>query len=265
VPTKIVPPDVSSILPSPFEWCEIPAGPVTIEYSETDHKTFDVPTFWMAKYPITNAQYQVFVDAEGGYRDPAWWGFSDEAKLWRRERESKEPKKTWFVGDNLPRTNITWYEALAFCQWLTQSAAQVKSGFNAALLSSVLITLPTEGQWQRPAQGDDGRIYPWGNEFDMRHCNTREAQIKAATSVTRYASGVSPFGVMDMSGNVWEKCLDGWESRKVDLAGKKARVLRGGSWSSNQDLAHINYRFKFVPDVSDSSQGFRIVATSFAE
>jgi hypothetical protein len=71
---SITPPDVSSILPAPFEWCEIPAGKVTIEYSNIAHKTFEVPQFWMAKYPITNAQYQVFMDADDGFRDPVWWG-----------------------------------------------------------------------------------------------------------------------------------------------------------------------------------------------
>lgn len=142
------PPDVSGILPPPFEWCSIPAGEVTIEYGEKDKKTFSVAAFHMAKYPITNAQFEVFVTAKDGYRETRWWDYSSEAKAWRAQ--NVQPEKSSFDGSDCPRTDVNWYEAVAFCRWLD------------ARTGGTSITLPTEQQWQRAAQGDDGRVYPWG-------------------------------------------------------------------------------------------------------
>ncbi len=219
---------VTDLLPPPFEWVEIPAGRVEVE----DQGTSTVAAFAIARYPITNAQYQVFVDAAEGYRNPQWWDYSREAQAWRAE--NKRPQDTAFAGDDRPRTNVTWYEAVAFCRWLS---AQTGEG----------IMLPTEQQWQRAAQGDDGREYPWGNaEPNKRLCNWAN-NAGRTTPVTQYPDGASPYGVMDMSGNVWEWCLNEYESGITVLDGTQSRVLRGGSWcNSSTSYLRAAYRgFRF--------------------
>ena len=83
---------VEDILPPPFDWCEIPAGKVTLEAGGYLEKatTFDVPVFWMAKYPVTNGQFQVFVDDREGYSNAAWWDYSEHAMDWRLEHARPE-------------------------------------------------------------------------------------------------------------------------------------------------------------------------------
>ncbi|MBZ0284121.1 MAG: formylglycine-generating enzyme family protein, partial [Anaerolineae bacterium] len=122
-----------------------------------------------------------------------------------------------------------------------------------------LITLPTEQQWQRAAQGDDNRTYPWGNDFDQNRCNTSESGLKRPTSVSKYPNGVSPFGVVDIIGNVWEWCLSEWGTDKTDLTGDAARVVRGGSWYFNRGLARAASRSDYHPGNRDFDLGFRVV------
>jgi len=251
------PPDVSHILPAPFEWCVVPAGEATVRFTPRARATTQVPTFSISKYPITNSQYQVFVDAQDGYRSPAWWGYSDEAKIWRRENE--HPKITAFEGDDLPRTNVTWYEAVAFCQWLTGRIMPSQPGIPVSLTGNMFITLPTEQQWQRAAQGDDGREYPWGNQFDAACCNTTASSISKATPVTQYPCGVSLFGVMDMAGNVWEWCLSEWGTSEVSLKTSGERVLRGGSWGNAAHSATTGSRHRDFPNYGYDIYGFRVV------
>ncbi|HRF97639.1 MAG TPA: SUMF1/EgtB/PvdO family nonheme iron enzyme, partial [Aggregatilineales bacterium] len=106
--------------------------------------TVDVPEFYMAKYPITNKQYAEFVD-DGGTK-PYYWDDSN----WN--------------GDNYPVVAMTWYEAVKFCQWLSN-----KMGEN--------IMLPTDAMWQRAAQGDDNRLYTWGNNWNANLCNNNVDKI----------------------------------------------------------------------------------------
>lgn len=247
---------VYDLLPEPFEWCEIPAGRVTIE----DHGEFEVAAFEMAKYPITNAQYGQFVEA-GGYENQDWWteaGWTARERGWAHvngEWQSTgspwtEPSfwrdKEW-NGDNQPVVGVSWYETVAFCSWLSE-------------LCSETIMLPTEQQWQRAAQGDDGRIYPWGNKSpDDTMCNFAN-NVGKTTPVTLYPAGVSPFGVIDMSGNVWEWCLNEFDNpASTDLAGDARRVLRGGSWHVDQYGARCAYRYRYFPQGRRSDVGFRVV------
>ena len=247
------PPDVSSILPLPFEWCYITAGQVTLE--DTSDRggpkggVFKVPAFYIAKYPITNTQFQVFVDAADGYRDLRWWNYSQEAITWRNEeRQPKTPSSS--ATGNHPRVAVTWYEAVAFCQWLTSRIEKLRD--------AAQISLPTEQQWQRAAQGDDNRAYPWGNAFDSGKCNTWESNIKQSTPVGQYQVGASPFGVLDMSGNVWEWCLTIWGSHSTNLTGSDKRCIRGGSWDFEAINARAAFRHRKNPNLWSSSWGFRI-------
>ncbi|MBC7811168.1 MAG: SUMF1/EgtB/PvdO family nonheme iron enzyme, partial [Burkholderiales bacterium] len=205
-------------LPAPFAWVEIP------------DKSYSI-----AKYPITNAQYAKFIEA-GGYDQREWW--TDEgwdAKLkglvldystgeavatnnaWTEPRFWKD---STFNGVEQPVVGVSWYEALAFCLWLSNAMGEN-------------IMLPGEDQWQYAAQGG-GRKYPWGNEWDCTRCNNsvKPCESSVTTPVRQYeGKGDSPFGVVDMSGNVWEWCLTDFENKTNDMnSPASSRVIRGGSW-----------------------------------
>jgi formylglycine-generating enzyme required for sulfatase activity len=247
---------VNAVLPRdfplqpPFEWCNVPAGYVAIEDASARGGTrggrYRVEAFAIGKYPITNAQYDVFVDDRDGYVNPGWWDFSPEARQWRRDHT--KPRGSAYEGHDLPCTNVSWYEAVAFCSWLA-----FKTGLDTML--------PTEQQWQRAAQGDDNREYPWGDEFDPNRCNQGN-HVGQPTPVTRYPTGASPYGVTDMSGNVWEWCLNEWGTDSARLSGGGMRVVRGGSWGFYQSLARVTSRNWHDPSDWAVNQGFRIALAS---
>lgn len=243
-----VPPN-SDFLPQPFEWCYIPAGEVVTKaggYLKND-KTFHVADFFMAKYPITNEQFDIFAQDSNGYKDPIWWDFSNEGKVWRTE--NAEPHNTGFTGSYMPRTNITWYEAVAFCRWLSA-------------ITNENIMIPTDQQWQRAAQGDNERIYPWGNKWDSSRCNNKvsRSSVGQTTPVNHYeGKGDSPFKVTDMAGNVWELCSTEYEIGEDNLQGAGTRILHGGSWYY-ADTGYFNttLRLKIRPYDRSNEVGFRI-------
>jgi formylglycine-generating enzyme required for sulfatase activity len=247
-PAKLVLPNAAAFMPEPFGWCEIPAGSVMLEDvpgGGSPGGKFDLPTFAISKYPITNLQYEVFLDE--GYANSRWWGFSPEAEQWRRG--VLRSKESGTLGDAMPRTKVCWYDAIAFCQWLNDKLQ----------LSGVKITLPTEQQWQRAAQGDDRRLYPWGNTFDKSRANTEESGLAKPTPVIRYPSSASPYNVWDMVGNVWEWCLNEWGTDSTALNGSKARAVRGGSCNNDSKTARNGMRDGDFPDARSGYLGFRIV------
>jgi len=251
---RILKPDwVGKIIPAPFEWCVVPAGKVTLEPSRADNdylkqtQIFEVPEFQIARYPITNAQFEVFVTAKDGWRDPQWWYYADEARIWRKEHTQFEPAAFKDCAD-CPRETVSWYSAVAFTRWLSAKTGEK-------------ITLLNEQEWQRAAQGDDGRIYPWGKEWDAAKCNSKESEIGRTTPVTHYPQGASSWGVVDMSGNVWEWCSTNWETGINDLDGVNVRVVRGGAWNYYMNNALAGYRYFWRPGVRNLNLGFRIASS----
>lgn len=240
------------LMPQPFAWIEIPTGKVMLSqggYVPQGGKTFDVPTFTIAKYPTTNAQFEKFIEA-GGYNEKKWW---TEAGWQSKEKEKWTEPRFWqsipFELSDQPVVGISWYEALAFCQWLTEVTGEK-------------IMPPTEQQWQRAAQGDDDRVYPWGNDWDCKRCNNnvKPCNSKSTMSVTKYeGKGDSPFKVVDMSGNVWEWCMTKFEAGKNDLNGEDIRVVRGGSWDNGlADDFSCTRRSNFNPHSWGNFAGFRL-------
>ncbi len=249
----------SSVILPDLQWCDVPAGEVTIEY-EPKHITYYVNPFRIGKYPVTNAQFQAFMDAEDGYCNKKWWDFSAAAIMWREKHEAPLPSK--FQWGDHPRANVSWYEAMAFCQWITE-----RTGLCISLLS--------EAQWQRAAQGDDGRHYPWGDKFDKSRCNTRESNLRATTKVGHYGEeGCSPFGVQDMAGNVWQWCVNteykSPSPRRNGASGAitkdtgdlhTPRAVRGGSFISVAQRAKTTFHFYLNPMHRYASIGFRLAWT----
>ena len=253
---------IEDILPPPFEWCEIPAGEVTLiskrgwtpnYIPQGESKSYSVNAFCISKYPITNAQYKLFIEADG-YEMREWWtdaGWDQCVKEnWIEPRYWQD--ETW-NEDKQPVVGVSWYEAVAFCQWLSAVRGE-------------RIMLPTEQQWQRAAQGDDGRAYPWGDEWDGARCNNSvpPCESRQTTPVRQFEKlGDSPFGVVDMVGNIGEWCLTGYKSGNVDLNIKDARVLRGGTWGYN-DLKNlcVTNRNATVLTNRSSNYGLRIVCAS---
>jgi len=230
-----------------LEWCNIPSGKVSILDAEKDGKrskhTVEVEVFQISKYPVTNAQYQAFLDDPSGYANVAWWQFSPDAHQWRMRNPQARDSK--FKGDERPREMVTWYEGLAFCEWLSYRLGGK-------------ICLPTSAQWQRAFQGDDNRVYPWGNGFEKDRINTLESEIRMTTLVTRYPNGVSPYGVFDMAGNVWEWCRDS-RAPSHNPDEKQKRIVRGGSYIGPHQRAHVAFQFDLEPESYHASIGFRIV------
>ncbi|MBX3082004.1 MAG: SUMF1/EgtB/PvdO family nonheme iron enzyme [Anaerolineae bacterium] len=253
-PAAAPPPRSGSIaLVAPFEWCRIPAGLVTLEdasdFGGTRGGDYYLPPFLIGKYPITAAQYAQFVNAPDGYRNLQWWTYSTEAMSWRAQHPTAT--RTPFTGDLLPRTNVSWFDAIAFCRWLS-----AKTGHT--------ITLPTEQQWQRAAQGDDHRRYPTGNDLDKTSLHFTGTLLGQPTPVDQYPTGASPFGVMDTCGNVWEWCLTVWDAAhppdEVPLTGRAKRSVRGGSWGVNSEsLLQVTFRNRMEPDTEGYHLGFRCV------
>jgi formylglycine-generating enzyme required for sulfatase activity len=238
-------------LPPPFGWAQVPAGTVSLQYigALAPEPPVMVAAFTISTYPITNAQFALFIEA-GGYSESACWGDAG----WRRKtREGWMEPRYWgapgWCAPDHPVVGVSWYEAVAFCRWLSEESGQA-------------IDLPTIYQWQRAAQGDDGREFPWGSaEPDGDRCNWQRDHDET-TAVTRFPLGRSPFGVMDMSGNIWEWCAERWNGSQHG----ELRLLRGGSWSSDSPLslraAHNNPHdpnARKEPHVRDSINGFRIV------
>ena len=199
-----------------IDWVEVPGGQFT--YQEGQRRT--LPAFRIARYPVTNSQFQAFVDA-GGYAEDRWWkGLAERIEVPRASR--------WSLP-NRPRETVSWYEAMAFCRWLS-SKLDLDKG--------TVVRLPTEQEWEKAARGTDGREYPWGEGYRAGYANINEKILDAGphyvaetSPVGIYPQGASPHGVLDMAGNVWEWCLNEYEKpTKVGHGGNAARALRGGSW-----------------------------------
>lgn len=252
------------------EWVEIPAGPFL--YGDEGEKRVIERSYRIGKYPVTNAQFARFVEARG-YDDEGWW--SEEGLAWRAgasDDQLPEPWPHWaklrppkqrnrpmwwddpeWANPLVPVVGVSWYEAEAYCRWLTEELR--KAG---ALGENEVARLPTEEEWERAARGTDGREYPWGQDFDVARANLDigERSAKGTTAVMTYPGGVSPDGVWDCSGNVWEWTASWY--RKGEF-----RVLRGGSWLTNYGrYVRCSSRDINPPANFDDDYGFRVLVSA---
>ena len=146
---------------------------------------------------------------------------------------------------------------MAYCRWLSE-------------VTGMPYRLPSEAEWEKASRGKDGRIYPWGNEWDKSRCNSEEAYRGGTTPVGAYPQGVSPYGLWDMAGNVreWTRSLpyvypyDPRDGREDEDA-KGGRVLRGGSFGDSRRLVRCTFRGAFVfRKLLRGYNGFRVVVSS---
>jgi iron(II)-dependent oxidoreductase len=212
-----------------------------------------LPAFKIGKYPVTNAQYRRFVE---------------DTKIVWDSQEGRRPELS-----NCPAVELTWNDARAYCAWLTgmwRHEGKIGAGEEARL--------PTEAEWEKAARGTDRRVFPWGDKWDETRCNTAESGIGRTCAVGIYPDGASPFGVLDMVGNVWEWTGSLWgadwdkleykypydsaDGRENLKAGDDVlRVLRGGSWFGYQCDARCSYRSWGYPYGRGSLFGFRVVVS----
>ena len=220
-------------------WIEIPQGRLTLQ--AVDH-IFEVKSFRMATYPVTNSQFQVFID-DGDYGNDAWWEGLEKIDA------AAEPR---WKDANATRETFSWYEALAFCRWLGHRTES-------------RIRLPTEWEWQQAATGGDPTSeYPWPGGWDAARCNSWASRLGQTTAVGLYASGTSRHGLLDLAGNIWEWCQNRYEqpetfkSGGTDVSVAGQRVVRGGSWDNEREILRLSNRSGSPADDRGSSVGFRL-------
>lgn len=232
-----------------FGFIEIPAGPFKMgsdkakdsqaNIEEFPQHTVFLSAYAIAKSPVTVAQYRVFAEETERKLDDKW--------------------QTYNPYDNHPVRDVNWHDAMAYCEWLTGK-------LNTDGIDCV-ISLPTEAQWEKAARGDDGRIYPWGDDkINPNKANYDETQINMTSPVGCFPGGKSPYDILDMSGNVWEWCRDRFaqysKSPEKDPLGPDdgaIRIMRGGSWYFGAGFCRSANRFGDDPVGRFSHDGFRLV------
>lgn len=226
----------------------------------------EIDGFYLGIYPVTNRQYQYFV-SDAGIDPPSHWPG-------RQAPAGKEDH---------PVTNVTFVEAYQYCIWLRSN-------------TGLPFRLPTEAEWERAARGEEEWAYPWGPQFELGKSNTSEARIRGTTPVTQYPSGASPFGIMDMVGNIWEWTsslfrpypydpADGREDinvyprvayydseqevylfyaplPEIPVKGDTRITMRGGSWGGDRRYARCSSRIWSSAGNWGEYGGFRLAGTA---
>ena len=204
---------------------------------------------------MTVREYRAFVD-EAGYLHRQHW--TPAGWRWREKTGTVKPAhwddERWTGDDRLPVVGVSWYEAYAYCRWLSE-------------LTGRDYRLPTEAEWEKAARGADGRLYPWGDVFDASRCNTRASGVDRTTPVGQYSPrGDSLYGCADMVGNVSEWTLSQYkpypydaDDGRDDLVGEAERVTWGGSWHTPAIRARAAARGCNDPFFTDDDLGFRCV------
>jgi formylglycine-generating enzyme required for sulfatase activity len=301
----------------------IPSGtyPIGSDEGEGDEKpvhSVELAAFSIGQFPVTNAEWTLFMQAKG-YEDEQWWETA-MARAWRQGDESalegtkqqsrknrqwvqanaeqfyrrsdvtpvqiefwqeicalsdagfEERLKQWypsvrqtqpaFWNDDAynnpaqPVVGICWYEAHAYCAWLSGQTGQ-------------LFRLPTEAEWEAAARGRTGRRYAYGDDFDVSCGNTFETHIRRTTPIGVFPGGATPEGVVDLTGNIWNwtsslyrdypyDAMDGREA--LDVEG--LRGVRGGSWNVPPAYARAAYRGRGPPASRSSNLGLRLACSS---
>ncbi len=262
-----------------FDWVTIPAGEFVMgsdkkKYPQAKddelprHEVY-VAEFQITRVPVTVAQFAAFVEATGyrtiAERDGYGWVWNNSK--WEQVKGTSW-RHPWGPDSDVqekaqhPVTQSTWYDACAYCHWLSK-------------VTGISYCLPTEAEWEKAARGTDGRTWPWGDTWDAVRCNTWQVSHHDTTIAGSHPRGASPYGVLDMSGNVWEWTSSLWGSDRErpdfgypytaadgreDAEATGFRVVRGGSWNVSPGIARCAARYGDCPLHSSYSLGFRVVS-----
>ena len=244
----------------------IPAGEFKMGGSDDEAFNDELPihdvyldAYYIDKYPVTNAQFKEFVDANPYWTKPKGFSFFRPIKYhdgyyllhWDKDNYPEERY-------NHPVVNVSWYAAMAYAQWVGKR-------------------LPTEAEWEKAARGGlQDQKFPWGNTIDIGKANYGKRQ-QQTTPVGRYPA--NEYGLYDMVGNVWEWCLDEWDKNfyafsakenpvcggSIDritrnyMNSKSLHVLRGGSWYNSVENIRTAKRSGAIPTYANLNIGFRCV------
>ena len=245
-------------------WRYVRSGTYVIGGWEADEQpvSLPIPAFWLARFPLTVAQYAPFVAEGYGEGAERWW--LPESWNWKQENKRMAPlfwNRTEYKGPNQPVIGVTWHEATAYCAWLTERLADV-------LPAGHVLRLPTEAEWEVAASFDGSplrRRYPWGDDEP-----TPERAIYDASNLGHPApvgccpAGVAACGALDLAGNVWE--LTASEYRAYPAGSHQPQkdftngwtAWRGGSWHSDSSYVRCGARnWNYLG--GDGGNGFRVV------
>ncbi len=267
-----------------MEMVYVPAGEFLMgspdgegEDDEHPQHTVYLDAFWIDKTEVTNAMFAKFVESESYQstveKSGCGWVYLPEKKDWNCVsgadwRHPRGPDSDLSGLDSHPVVQVSWFDAKAYCQWAGKR-------------------LTTEAEWEKAARGTDGRTYPWGNEWDVhttKRLNFTDKNINFDWSdkeaddgyqytapVGSYPAGASPYGALDMAGNVWEWVADWYDGNYYANSPSRnptgpdsgdARVLRGGSWFNFGYFVRAAFRVRDVPDIRGDFVGFRCLAPS---
>ena len=225
-----------------MEFCFVPAGPFWMGEGDDEHLNESLDYhYWIARYPVTDAQFLAFVKA-GGYREQRYWTEAQDVEVWDLSRKQVKGRTDeefragpYHFGEpfnlpNHPVVGVTWYEALAFTHWLTEQ-------FRGIIPEGYEVRLPSETEWEKGARGgvhvppepiishvnlqpsnplltgnpEPKRLYPWRSDKpDPNYANYYDARIGATSAVGCFPGGASPYGIQDLAGNVWEWTRSLW-------------------------------------------------------
>jgi formylglycine-generating enzyme required for sulfatase activity len=248
-----------------FVWTEwIPGGTFLMGSADGDQSALEneLPqhsvgfgSFRISVYPVTNAQFRAFTEAADGWSLDRWW--TAQGLAWRQSAT------VWCQGDspdNFPCVQVSWHAAVAFANWVSGQTKRMSG-------AKCTIRLPSEPEWERAARGLDGRLYPWGSDFDPNRCNMKDSGIGGLCSVGIFPGGLSVAGAHDMVGGTWEWCASlslpyPYDAERENLEASGKRVIRGGSFNRDAGGVRCAVRREDPPDHAGGSISFRVVCAS---
>jgi formylglycine-generating enzyme required for sulfatase activity len=255
-------------------WCPIEAGPFWCSSEHHDRPLRQVvlpSSYAIARFPVTNAEYRRFIEA-GGYHEPRWWtgtgwdflqagghplALDEQASDITHPNHWQHPS---FNDHNQPVVGVSWYEAAAYCAWLSEQGHQ--AGW---LPAGDVLRLPTSLEWERSARHTDRRLYPWGDEAPHpAYANYNDCGLHAPTPVGCFPAGAAACGALDLAGNVWEWTATLWHqlaqpAPRADVEPHCKPAIRGGAFNWSHDYLHCGAHYWFSPGYRQNLLGFRLV------